>query len=79
MDRTSVSCITGGFFIIGPPGKPIPSSGLGPKSVKGQIWSGDYTLPNPELEEALSQLLVNECLHNGVLSKMQSEKGVSQI
>ena len=44
-DRTSVSCITGRFFITGPPGKPIPSSGLGPKSVKGKIWSGDCTLP----------------------------------
>ena len=79
MDQTSVSCITGGFFTTGPTGKPISSSGLGPKSVKGKILSGDSTLPTPELEEALSQLSVNECLHNGVLSKMQSEKGVSQI
>ena len=78
-DRTSVSCITGRFFTTGPPGKPIPSSGLGSKSVKGKIWYGDCTLPTPELEEALSQLSVNECLHNGAPSKMQSEKGVSQV
>ena len=65
-DRTQVSCIAGGFFTIGAPGKP-KNTGVGSHSLLQGMFPFPGDLPNPGIEPRSPALQVDsfQLIHKG--------------